>query len=212
MSNRPASTFLMRRFTSLFLGFCALVSLVSGFVLYVVPAGRLADWNGWSLFGLSKSEWGSLHTIPSFFFFVLLLFHLFYNWNVLMAYLKDRISRSFTLTKELVIAVVLTLIVIHGSIVQYQPFGAIMHFGEYTKGLWYQGEKQNPPFGHAELASMKSLSQKMGFKTKSVLLLLQESGFPEVTPDTTLADLAQQSGKTPAHIFDQIANDDRAYE
>ena len=62
---RPFRT---RAFISLVLTFSALVMLVSGLVLYVMPEGRIAYWNDWRLLALDKEQWGAIHTLTSLLF------------------------------------------------------------------------------------------------------------------------------------------------
>lgn len=205
------SGFNWRGFTSLILTLSALVATVSGILLYVVPEGRVAYWNHWSFWGLTKEQWGSMHTITSFLFFIAAIFHLVYNWKVLMHYLKDRVKRTFTLGKELVAALILTLVITHGSFALYQPFAAIMDFGEWSKSAWYAGEDVDPPYGHAELSTLKQLARRIGFNAQAGLQILQDKGIEVQSTDEVMGDIARANGTSPAKLYEMIMLDDRAF-
>lgn len=61
---------------------------LTGIMLYIVPQGRVAYWADWRLLGLSKTDWTNIHINISLLFLIASGFHLYYNWNTLLAYLK----------------------------------------------------------------------------------------------------------------------------
>ena len=66
--------------------------------------------------------------------------HLYYNWRVLKAYLKDRVRQSFTLRRELAVVLILGSVVVAGSIAELPPFSQVMDLGASAKKAWYAGE------------------------------------------------------------------------
>ena len=52
----------LRRIVSLTLFLSVAVMLTSSVILYIVPHGRVAYWADWTLWGLSKTQWGDMHT------------------------------------------------------------------------------------------------------------------------------------------------------
>jgi hypothetical protein len=202
--------FQMRNFTTLLLTGCSLVMAVSGFVLYIMPEGRIAYWNDWRLLGLDKEQWGALHTILSLAFFFAACVHLYLNWRALVHYLRDRMRRTLTLRRELAAALALTLLLLHGSIAGYAPFSQVMHLGKAAKKSWYAGEDAKPPFAHAELMPLRQLTGKIDVDLPGALAFLTEQGL-EADGDSTLKELAAASDRSPSQLFEAMMLDDRLY-
>ena len=85
--------------------------IISGVFLYLAPAGRIAKWTHIYILGFEKETWQAIHTIFTYIFIIAGGFHIFYNWKPLMSYLKDRVKRNFTLTKELSASFIITIAV-----------------------------------------------------------------------------------------------------
>jgi hypothetical protein len=203
--------FNLRSFFSLLITFSGLVMLISGLVLYVMPEGRVAYWTDWRLIGLDKEQWGTIHTFLSLIFFLAAGFHLYYNWTVLLSYLKDRVKRSFALRRELLATLLLGAICLHGSISGYAPFSSVMDLGATIKKTWYAGQDVHPPFPHAELMPLKQLAKRIDFNLAGALEHLREKGFTASTGDITLKELTADSSNSPAEVFEAMMMDDRLY-
>ena len=52
----------------------------TGVILFVVPPGRIANWTGWTLIGLTKHQWIGLHDWFSVIFIAASVFHIYLNW------------------------------------------------------------------------------------------------------------------------------------
>lgn len=204
--------FNMRSFTSLLVSFSGLAMILSGLVLYIMPEGRVAYWADWRLTGLGKEQWGTMHTCLSLVFFVFAILHLYYNWRTFLSYLKDRIKQSFTLRKELVAALLISALCLHGSIVGYAPFTSVMDLGKKIKKTWYAGQDVHPPFPHAELMQFKQLARKIDFNLEGALEHLREKGLQANSGSVTLKELAADSPYSPAEIFEGMMMDDRLYQ
>lgn len=74
------------------------VLVLTSIILYIVPQGRVAYWADWHLWGMTKTEWGNLHINLGFLFLFAGLLHIFYNWEPIKAYMKNRAKelRVFT--------------------------------------------------------------------------------------------------------------------
>lgn len=199
-----------RIFISFLLCTSGLAMIASGLVLYVMPEGRIAYWNDWHLLGLAKEQWGSVHTILSLVFFLSAAVHLWYNWRTLLHYLRNRLQGAMMRRRELVSALVLTLALLHGSIVGYAPFGTVMTLGKAAKGSWYAGEDVKPPFAHAELMPLRQLTGKIDVSLRGALEVLAEQGL-DASGESTLKELAAQADRSPAEIFETMMLDDRLY-
>ena len=60
--------FQTKGFTSLFLTITFVALSLSGIVLYVAPRCRVADRIGWTVTGLEKGQWESIHINGALFF------------------------------------------------------------------------------------------------------------------------------------------------
>ena len=68
-----------RGLTSFFTLFGFIIMSLTGLVLYVTPAGRVAYWVTWHFLGWSKTEWGNIHILASLLFIVAGAFHIYFN-------------------------------------------------------------------------------------------------------------------------------------
>jgi len=205
------SPFRTRAFVSLVLTMSALVMLVSGLVLYVMPEGRIAYWNDWRLLALDKEQWGAIHTLTSLLFGVTALWHLAYNWRAFLAYLREQAGEMLGGRRELASALVVTLLLVAGSAAGLPPFQQVMDFSRFSKKQWYLGEDVAPPFPHAELMSLRQLAGKLDLKLAGMVAVLAEQGLAEAAPEATLKALADGTGRSPGAIFEAMMLDDRVY-
>lgn len=148
-----------RKITSMtmFISFLALV--LTSVILYIVPHGRVAYWADWHLWGLTKGEWGNLHINLGFLFLFAGLLHMYYNWAPIKAYMKNRAREIKVFTPAFNVALLLTLVVGVGTYYEVPPMSTVINFGESIKDK--ASEKYGePPYGHAELSSLKLFSKK----------------------------------------------------
>jgi len=83
--------FSWKAFISFGLTYSFIIIFLTGIVLYFAPAGRIAQWVNWKFAGFSKEEWQAIHTIFSYLFVILSIFHLFTaNWKTFVSYLKNK--------------------------------------------------------------------------------------------------------------------------
>lgn len=204
--------FKLRNFISLLITFSGLLMIVSGVVAYVMPEGRIAYWTDWRYLSLAKEQWGTIHTVLGFVFFLSTLFHVFYNWSALMTYLKDRVKKTFCMRKELLAAIIVTVLCTHGSIAGVPPFTSIMDLGKMAKKTWYAGQDVHPPFPHAEIMTLKQLTSKLNLNLDGSLAYLHEQGFTEADGKSTLKDLVERNELSPGQVFDAMMMDDRVYQ
>ena len=113
---------------------------------------------------------------------------------------------------ELVLVLLISIICTHGSIAGVPPFTSIMDLGSAIKKTWYAGQEVHPPFPHAELLTIKQLTDKMDLSLNGALAFLQEQGFADVDEKMTLKTLAGHSDASPMQIFEAMMMDDRIYQ
>jgi hypothetical protein len=177
--------------------------LLTSVILYVVPQGRVAYWADWRFLGLSKTEWGNLHINLGLLFLIALVLHIYYNWKPLMSYLKDRARKMKVFTSEFNVALVITVLFIVGTYFLTPPFSRVMNLNDHFKdeGAEKYGE---PPYGHAELSSLKTFSKKMGLDLDRSLGLLQQAGYKVENGETTLQAISQANHIPPQAIYEII--------
>jgi hypothetical protein len=178
----------------------------SGFILYVAPPGRIANWGTWKLMLFTKSEWQALHTIFSYLFFILVIVHLFFvNWKTFLTYFRSKLTAGLNRKWELVFALVLTLIIFAGTLRNWTPFGPVMTFGEKVKGSW-DSKFAAPPILHMELYTIEKLALEFdNIEPGELLKTLNISNIIVNKTDLTLKEIAAENKTTPAAIYEILS-------
>lgn len=197
--------FKWRGFVSLVTTFSFLISLVSGIVLYFTPQGKIANWTHWTFWGLDKHTWGAMHINSSLIFFIVIIFHIFYNWKLLVGYMKKRAQMAINLKLELAVTTILSLFVILASIYNYQPFGTIMKWNEDVKSYWADRAYAQPPMPHAEELSVKKFCDKFGIELETFYKNMEQKGWPVKDDSQLLSDLAKNYNISPADIHSVVS-------
>ncbi|AHJ11673.1 DUF4405 domain-containing protein [Sulfurospirillum multivorans] len=193
----------LRRFISLSISFSFLIMSYTGIILFLSPKGRVANWTNWELLGLDKTQYTHLHVTFMVLFLLGMFFHIYLNWGSLLNYLKNR-AKSFSLfTKEFLFALGLNLLFIVGTLYYWAPFEQFLDFQEEVKASWEEKVDQ-APYGHAELSTLEEFSQKTGRNVSVIVSQLNASKLKGVNLTKTIAQIAQENGKSPAQIFDMI--------
>ena len=147
----------IRRITSLTMFLSFVLLMLTSIILYIVPHGRVAYWADWHLWGISKTEWGNLHINLGVLLLIAFAFHLYFNFNVFMAYLKNKTKELRIINANFNAAFLLTLLFCIGTYFMVPPLSYVIHLGEFIteKADVKYGE---PPYGHAELSSLNCFS------------------------------------------------------
>ena len=122
----PRRRFALRAMTSVLLTCSFAMLLISGYVLFIAPPGRIANWNGWNVAGIGKHDWGGLHVWFAVLFLAASVLHIFYNWRVLVAYFKHRHSRQFAFRLEWAVALLICFGVFAGTRAGIVPFSSLL--------------------------------------------------------------------------------------
>jgi len=199
--------FSFRSFTSFSLVVSTIIMSWSGFILYIAPPGRIANWGTWKLMLFTKTEWQALHTIFSYLFFILVIIHLFFiNWKTFLTYFKSKLKAGLNKKWELAFAIFLSAVIFIGTLRSWTPFGPVMDFGEKVKETW--GKKiEVPPVLHMETYTLGQLS--LLFDSVPVVGMkntLLENGIKIGESDTTLKQIAEKNNTTPASIYDILSS------
>lgn len=192
--------FHFRGFTSFAIAMSFLVLTTSGVVLYMSPRGRVANWTGWGFLGIDKESWGGLHIVAALLFIALAVLHFVFNWKPFLGYLRNRASSGIKLRNELAAAVVLSIVVIVGTLADVPPFSAVPTLAERIKDYWETTEAP-APYAHAELSTVAEFAEKTGTTVEDVTQKLTASGFAVTDPGQRIADIAAENESTPSALF-----------
>ncbi|BHH85438.1 DUF4405 domain-containing protein [Desulforhopalus sp. 52FAK] len=181
-----------------------LVSLVplsvTSVVLYIVPEGRVAYWSDWKMLGLSKSQWGDIHINLGWLFLTAGLFHLYLNWKAIVSYLKNKARELRVFTLEFSISLLLTIFFIGGTLMGIPPLSTILDFGTSFKEA-AADKYGEPPYGHAELSSLKTLSKRTGLDLARVEQALNDAGVKFGENGQSLLEIAKLNKLTPKEVW-----------
>ncbi len=194
--------FSWKSFVSFSLVWTLLIIFISGIVLYIAPPGRVSNWTNWTLFGFSKSGWQAIHTIFSYTFVVLSIFHLFsFNWRVFWYYFTSKAVRGINKQKEFFGSAILIAFVFSGTYFNFQPFKAIIDFGEWTTESWEIKEEQ-APIPHAEILTIRELSGKyIKMSADSILMFIHQKGLKADSIGQSIMEIGELNKITPAKLY-----------
>ncbi len=186
---------------TLFISFILLV--VTSIILYIVPHGRVAYWSDWHLWGLSKNQWGDLHINLGFLFLFTGILHIYFNWRPLLAAMKNKARQIIVFTPHFNIALILTLLICIGTVLKVPPMSTVINLAESIKDQ--AAEKYGePPYGHAELSSLKLFARRLGLDMNMAMTLLKQKNISFSGPDQTILDIAKENHLTPKQVYEII--------
>ena len=190
----------MRKITSMTMLVSLVLLILNSIILYVVPEGRVAYWADWRFWGLTKTEWGDQHVTVGFLFLAAGLLHIYYNWAAIKSYLKNRLKEIKIFTMPFNAGLAVTALVAVMTYFHVPPVNLILDLGAHFKeaGAEKYGE---PPYGHAELSSLKMFAQKEGIDLDKAMALLQEKGLKVQGPEQTLLAISQENRLTPQQVY-----------
>ena len=194
--------FSWRAFTSLYITLSFIIIIVSGIILYIAPPGRIAKWAYIPIFGLEKDQWQALHTIFTFLFIIANGFHLYFNWNSFISYLKNKKSKVFKLRRELISTFFITAGIFYLVILNVQPFKSVMIFGESMKNDW-SVEKVEPPVPHAEEMTISELAKMIDQEPETLISNLERQNIV-VDKNSVIKEIAQKYALSPQQIFEKL--------
>jgi len=193
----------IKKIASLTALLAAILMLLTAFVLYIVPHGRIANWADWHLLGLNKSQWENIHLNFGLLFLIALGVHIYYNWKPIMSYMKDKAKRFKLFTKEFNFALILIIIFGLGTYFEVPPFSSFLALSESIKDG--AAEKYgNPPYGHAELSSLKTFAKRTGIDVKQGLEYLNKNGCRVKNEMQTLAEIGRINNISPQQVYDTM--------
>jgi hypothetical protein len=202
MSNGKNKQFNWRSFISVLTALSFIGMAFTGIILFVVPPGRIANWTGWTLIGLTKHEWIGLHDWFSIIFVVASVIHLYLNWKPFVSYFKSKATKAFALRGEWAAALVVCAVVFAGTLGDIRPFSSLLVWNESIKHSW-EDPRQRAPIPHAELMSLTDLARRVpDVDLETMLGNLKAEGIEVESADIVLGELAEAYNMTPARLYD----------
>ncbi len=192
--------FNFRGFISLYIALSFLIMTVSGVILFLSPAGRVANWSNWRLFGLLKSQWQAVHTIFTFIFVIAIIFHLFFNWRPLIAYLKMKIGAAVLPRKEILGASIFAVLIFVLTVYGVTPFSSVMTFGESLKDSWSSSSTE-PPVPHAEEQSIVKFAETIKIPAAKLISQLSLKGIKVEKESSSIKEISVQNNIAPSDIY-----------
>lgn len=196
--------FFNRVLISLVTAFSFVAMSLSGIAAFIVPQGKVAYWTNWTFLGLSKTQWGNIHITTSVLFLIAGIWHTCYNWTPLMQYLRGIPGRMASGWRDLAIAILITLFFTIGAVTRTPPLNYILNFNGWIKESWVRTPADDPPFGHAELLSLKGFCKKMYIDPDRALDELRKAGLTVASADVTVERIARDNRRTPAQVYQVI--------
>ncbi len=192
----------LRRIASLTALLSFLLLAASSLVLYLAPQGRVAYWSDWRLLGLAKDQWGNLHINLGVLFLAAIGLHLFYNWSPILAYLRNRAREIRVFTPECNVALSITLAVAFGTYLELPPVRWVIDLNERVKAS-AAARFGEPPYGHAELSSLRSFVGRTGLPPEAVSGL-SAAGLHFEDDRQSLLEIARANGVAPREVFEAL--------
>ena len=193
----------IRRITSLTASLAFVLMLLTSVILFITPQGRVAYWADWRLWGLTKTDWGNIHINLGLLFLIALSLHIYYNWKPLISYLKNKAKQTKIFTPEFNAALVITVVFVVGSYLLVPPFGWVMSLNDHLKDAGAE-EYGEPPYGHAELSSLKTFASKMKLDLAKSMVLLEKAGYAVADSNMTLAAIGSRYHIPPQTVYEII--------
>ncbi len=192
----------MKKITSLSLGFSFLIMSITGVMLYIVPQGKIAYWADWHLFGLTKGQYGEVHTTSMVTFLGFGILHIYYNWKPIVSYMKDKSKKVSFTKKEFLIALGINLLFVVGTLFMVQPFKAFLDLQENIKDGWAK-EYGEPPYGHAEETKLKIFCKKVGINYEEASKTLKAKNI-KFEANHSLLKISKNNNMAPNDIYKLI--------
>jgi len=200
MNTERKRVFYWRAFVTFYVVFSFFVIATSGVVLFISPPGRIANWSQWSIGGLQKSGWQAVHSIFAFLFLVAAGFHIYFNWRVILNYIRRKIGEGLNRGKELAAASAVGVVILVLTIAGLPPFSTVMTLGETAKNAWSDPSTE-PPVPHAEEWTVAKFAETNKMPADQAMENLRQAGMAAPGTDVTLQALATVYKVTPRQIY-----------
>jgi hypothetical protein len=148
-----------------------LVMLITGVVNFLAPSGQISRQIDWTLLGLDRAGWQTIHLTFAVVFIAVGIAHLVFNWKDLLHYLRNRASHHRTLKREAVLALLVALWLIASAVLALPPASTLHDFNAHFRQNFWAIEPSAPrstalPEGHPPVAQKKPCSDCHRYRGK----------------------------------------------
>ncbi len=191
--------FNFRAFISLSVTFQFILLGITGIMLYIAPRGRTAYWVNWRFLGFTKSQWEATHTILGYAFIIFISIHLYYNWKVVLSYVKNKITKKLSFTRELLVSMLVVGFMFFSAAVNIPPASFVISLGDNITDSWDK-LAEDLPVPHAELMTIKELSKEIN---KDYMLIKSRliKASVKFNEEETLKEIAEKNNTTPQELY-----------
>ncbi len=192
--------FQFRAFVSLLVTVSFLEMVVSGIMMFMTPPGRIANWSGWKLLGLTKDQWTAIHLGFSALFLVSSLIHIWLNGRALLSYFRNRVTRALFLRSEWIVDIILCGLLLWGTLAEVAPFDQIIVLREKAKRIWDTASQQ-APVPHAELLTLSQVAEAAGLDVGTLRSNLDARQIKANWEIEMFGVVAERYGLTPLELY-----------
>jgi len=195
------------------LSFCVMAA--TGIVMFLAPQSRVAYWNGWELFGLSKRDYDSIHSTFMLLFLVAVVWHTILNWRSLVDYLRTSTRKLVVITPEFLLAMSVCVLFFVGTVWKSVPFDQYLGIAGVAKDYWRE-TLGSPPWAPADATPLNQFCLEMEdveryTSQRSVSIdcdeapsTLRNAGIIVDDISQPLDDIATANGTTPRAVADVV--------
>jgi hypothetical protein len=205
----------IRRIISLIalLSFCVMAA--TGIVMFLAPQSRVAYWNGWELFGLSKRDFDAIHSTFMLLFLTSVIWHTVLNWKSLVDYLRTNSKKLVIVTPDLLLALAVCVLFFVGTVWRSVPFDQYLGVGSIAKDYW-RDALGSPPWSPADAAPLDQFCIQMedvelysnqravSINCDVAMSALRDAGIVVNDPTQPMDDIAAANGTTPKAIAELV--------
>jgi succinate dehydrogenase hydrophobic anchor subunit len=134
---------MLRKTTSFIMLFSFVIMVVSGIAEFISPFGRLAMMIKWKMLGIDKMQWQALHLSFMVVFTIAGLIHIWLNIKPIKAYLKNKARKMVFFTKEMFIALAITIILFVATIEKFEPIEHFVKLNKSFNSYWIEQFKKD---------------------------------------------------------------------
>jgi hypothetical protein len=192
--------FYWRAFVTFYVTFSFVVIAASGLVLFISPPGRVANWSQWTFGALLKADWQAVHTVFTLLFLGAVGFHIYFNWRVIVNYIRLKVGEGLHRGRELAAASAVGVGVLVLTIAGIPPFSTLVSLGETVKNSWSDPATE-PPVPHAELWTVAKFAEANKVAVDQAMESLRQADMVPPGPDVTLQTLATTYKVTPREVY-----------
>lgn len=189
---KPSAPFNLRAFVTLLVGFAFTLMAVSGLALFFAPRGSFPFLEDWALLGLDREQWMALHFLASLTVLLIAAFHLYNNRKPFWNYLHGKAKGAFSLQRELVAAIVVTVALFFSALFNIPPASLLVSLNDALKDRFPRPSELRHPA--LEDMTLRELGEELGYSDAQMSRRLEGSELANISLDDTVGEVLQEHG------------------